>query len=288
MQSWLITDIEDDKLQGMTADAQIIYLRAFRRYMDFKTGVAGGHGATITLQSLKRLIEFVPDKGSSAKARRFSDVSTDYIRSRLAELLRGGLIEKREDKQQFDHLVFFLPLARIGNSAPEYEPQKNPKEQPQESPKEGIQKTSGIDRIDNTEEPQGDIAKNPNNTGIQENLSLDKSKEIVGKKTRTKKPPLEIILPEWIERESWMRFEAHRKERNKKITESSRPLLFQQLEGLDFNQQRQVIEYSIRAGYPDLYPNKATPAKPQAKVINGNFQSKDYGITECNLPGWPG
>jgi len=33
-------DAEDEALQGLTPEAQVIYLRGFRRYMDYRTGVA--------------------------------------------------------------------------------------------------------------------------------------------------------------------------------------------------------------------------------------------------------
>lgn len=183
MQSWLLTASEDEAMQGMTTDAQVLYMRCFRRFMDFYTGFAGESGSTITYQSLKRLIEFIPDKHSSAKARRVSDISTDYIRSRLAELERGGLIAKKNGKEKFDHLVFFLPLARIGKPASKTEPQQNPKELPQAEPQVETHENQYMEGGRQQPEHQGGFCQNPNNTGLQvisTNVDID-----IGKKPKT-------------------------------------------------------------------------------------------------------
>ena len=60
--SW--NDEEDAALQGLSADAQLIYLRGIRRYMNYQTRIAGIE-RKINLLSLKEVIEFIPDQKSN-------------------------------------------------------------------------------------------------------------------------------------------------------------------------------------------------------------------------------
>lgn len=181
MHSWLITSDEDDRLHGITTDAQVIYIRGLRKYMDFETGLAGEKGSTITHQSLKRLIEYIPEWGSNAKNRTFKDVSTHYIRARLAELERAGLIEKLPKENKFEHLIFFLPLAKTGLIRLKKEPQRNRKGtrwgEPQgekEKNEEISMLSDGKEKRNRGGEPQGEGKRNRNNTGIQDITSFYK------------------------------------------------------------------------------------------------------------------
>lgn len=122
-----------------------------------------------------------------------------------------------------------------------------------------------------------------------------------------KKEKPEIVLPEWVSKPDWENFEAHRKKKRKGLDELSRPLMIEKLAGLTTDEQRQVIEYSIGAGYPDLYPDRIKQKSlgdrqsqnqglsktnggnsTASKVINGNFSEKDYGESVIRLPGFPG
>lgn len=119
---WLITDAEDERLQGLSADAQVIYLRVLRRSMDFATGLSA-----VTYGQMKCAIEYIPDNGSTLPPRRVRDISNDYIRARLAELARAGLIEVQPKANRFEMPVFRCLAAPTGNVCPEKEPQRNPK-----------------------------------------------------------------------------------------------------------------------------------------------------------------
>lgn len=159
---WLITDAEDERLQGLSADAQVIYLRVLRRNMDFATGISA-----VTYGQMKCAIEYIPDNGSPLPPRRVRDISNDYIRARLAELARAGLIEAQPKANRFETPVFRCLAAPTGNVCPENEPQRNPKDGiPSGTPCAELEmaRVSGEWATSGTpKEPQ---RGNPNNTGI--------------------------------------------------------------------------------------------------------------------------
>lgn len=98
-------DEEDAALQGLSLEAQIIYLRGIRRFAD-KNGVSGIE-RRINWASLCEACHFVPDVGSKKPA---SKPTRDMVKHRLSELERAGLIVRREN------LVFELPLAVMDRS----------------------------------------------------------------------------------------------------------------------------------------------------------------------------
>ena len=122
---WVVTAWEDDRLQGCSAECQVLYLRGFRRYADFDTGAV-----RVTLGLLRRLLEFLPDKGSREAARRKEDVSHHFIRARIAELERAQLIKKEEKKPggRFEEPVYTCVVWSQGQVRPELGPQMNRKE----------------------------------------------------------------------------------------------------------------------------------------------------------------
>lgn len=111
-------DAEDEALQGLTPEAQVIYLRGFRRYMDYRTGVAGGPARRLSYRALAELITPDPDWGS--RRPRGESPSLGQIRARVAELERAGLIVNYGSSRAAG-LVFFLPLADAGSVCPEKE-----------------------------------------------------------------------------------------------------------------------------------------------------------------------
>ncbi len=123
-------DDEDAALQGLTPEAQIIYLRGFRRYMNYGTGVAGGRVRKLSTKALAELISVDPDWGSSRA--RSDSPSRGRVRARIAELERAGLVADCGSCRALG-LIFRLPLADTGSVRPEKE---QPKEQPREAPKE--------------------------------------------------------------------------------------------------------------------------------------------------------
>jgi hypothetical protein len=99
-------DEEDAALQGLSLEAQIIYLRGIRRFAD-KNGVAGIE-RRINRASLSEVCHAIPDRGSRNQS---SKPTWDQVRRRLDELERAGLIIRR------DNMVFDLPLAIADKSA---------------------------------------------------------------------------------------------------------------------------------------------------------------------------
>lgn len=84
---------ENAALQGLSLEAQLIYLRGIRFYAD-ANGIAG-EKRRISERSLAEAVEFIPDRGSTSKPRYAKDMSRKYIRSKLDELERAGLIKNR-------------------------------------------------------------------------------------------------------------------------------------------------------------------------------------------------
>lgn len=93
-------DDEDAALQGLSAEAQVIYLRGIRRFAD-RRGMAG-IARRINRKSLSEVCHYLPDRGS-----RRSEVLLTWneVRARLAELERAGLLVPRGE------MVFYLPFA---------------------------------------------------------------------------------------------------------------------------------------------------------------------------------
>lgn len=119
---WLITDEEDQRLQGLTADAQVIYLRGIRRSMDYDSGVA-----EIGLALLRQKLETIPDPKSRIQERRVDTLTNHYIRARLAELERAELIEKIPKQDRFGRPQYRCLAAPCGEVRPESGPQENRK-----------------------------------------------------------------------------------------------------------------------------------------------------------------
>ena len=58
-------DDEHEALRGLSMLAQLIYLKVFRRRMDYATGIAGGPGRMISLACIIEEVGFVPDLRST-------------------------------------------------------------------------------------------------------------------------------------------------------------------------------------------------------------------------------
>ena len=114
-----------DTSSNISHAAKLVYLLAIRPFMDFATGFVGNH-RTISYQSIRETIEYMPSQGSKRKEIHFS---RDNIQSLLDELVRYGLIEwiKTNDRG----LVFFCPLADRDNLAKNMSTPRAPHENPQ-------------------------------------------------------------------------------------------------------------------------------------------------------------
>lgn len=92
---------EDAALQGLSLEAQIIYLRGIRPFMDYETGIAGIE-RKINRASLSEVCHVVPAAQSHKKESR---PTWDAVRRRLNELEAAGLIIQKPN------LIFELVLA---------------------------------------------------------------------------------------------------------------------------------------------------------------------------------
>lgn len=127
-------DAEDEALQGLTPEAQVIYLRGFRRYMDYRTGVAGGPARKLSYRAMAELIAVDPDWGSQRK--RAETPTLGRVRARVAELERAGLVVNHASSRSRG-LVFKLPLADAGLVRPEKEQHKEPHREQHKEPHSG-------------------------------------------------------------------------------------------------------------------------------------------------------
>ena len=104
-------DDEDFALQGLSLEAQVIYLRGIRRFAD-RNGVAG-RARRINRASLSEVCHFVPDACSRLKEAR---PTWAQVRRRLQELERAGLVKMLGD------MVFYLPKSvSAGPVRPKYD-----------------------------------------------------------------------------------------------------------------------------------------------------------------------
>ncbi len=164
MRTWF-DDPEDHALSGLSQSAQLIYLRAIRRYMDGSTGLS-----SVSYRTCKQVLEFIPDQGSTKPAVRVADLSDDFIRSCFSELDRAGLVSVWK-KIRSRPPVFFVCLAGVGGVCPKYEPQSEPQHEPRNEHQ--TKKLQLVDSIGNRDvvqrmNPQGNTAMN---TTMNPNIS---------------------------------------------------------------------------------------------------------------------
>lgn len=169
-------DAEDEALQGLTPEAQVIYLRGFRRYMDYRTGVAGGRARKLSYRALAELIAVDPDWGSQRKR---AEVPTlGRVRARVAELERAGLVVNHESSRSLG-LVFKLPLADVGSVRPEKEQHKEQYKEQHKEPHSGkvvnLPKTREIMPLSEVANSAGNDARNDtrNNTHLYNYTELN-------------------------------------------------------------------------------------------------------------------
>jgi|GEM_PF-6655434 len=112
------TSHEDDLLHGLPVEAQLLYLRGLRRYMDYTTAIVGGAARRISLLMLCELLEVFPHQGMKG-----ARPDKSKIRRLLGWLERTGLIERIEDKDGY--LVYFLPHAKNHGWADERSSDRN-------------------------------------------------------------------------------------------------------------------------------------------------------------------
>jgi hypothetical protein len=157
--SW--NEEEDEAMQGLPLEAQLLYLRGLRRYMDFDTGIVGGPKRRISWRTLRETLYVEPHQGidggmpDRAKVRRV-----------MKWLEKEGLVARVEDE---DHIVFRLPLATLGSSAqkkadpkptPSRPTQHDRQADPEPDPAEAAQQSESQGKPD----PQHEHKPDPNTT----------------------------------------------------------------------------------------------------------------------------
>lgn len=89
MSACRISDAEREALRGLSHAAQLLYVLGLRPWMDYATGVAGAV-RRITYQQLREVLTVEPVPGVPTPRA----ITDDQLKRRLAELERGGLIER--------------------------------------------------------------------------------------------------------------------------------------------------------------------------------------------------
>ena len=104
-------DAEEQALQGLPWLAQVIYLRGIRRFMDYRTGLAGSVRG-ISYQSLREVAYVEPVPGRHAGAHGLPSLAE--VRNAVKLLIREGLLVRIGPS---DRLVFHCVLASVDQSA---------------------------------------------------------------------------------------------------------------------------------------------------------------------------
>lgn len=254
-------DAEDEALQGLPLRAQIIYLRGLRRHMDYQTGIVGIK-RKISLKSLSEVSQEVVNK-------QFKDAPTkNAIRASLEQLKKVGLIERIGDE---DQLIFFLKMADVQRSVQNNHDTTTTQPRHRDSNTEETSNDAAFEHDHDTTTTHPKPANHNTHQITDKQILKDKKKLLdVGDKTRLRAASSKPFLPDWLNKEAWELFEQHRKSKRKSLTDLSRPLMIEKLNGLSADEQRQVIEYSIGAGYPDLYPDRIRQRSDKVISFRGN------------------
>jgi len=105
-------DQEESELQGLPLLTQIVYLRCFRRFMDYDTGIVG-IARKIGYQMMAETCETVPDKGSRLQ---YTKPTRNELRAAVRQLIRRGLIILIS--KRLEQPVYKLPLATTNHAPP--------------------------------------------------------------------------------------------------------------------------------------------------------------------------
>jgi hypothetical protein len=261
-------------MQGLTADAQVLYLRLFRRYMNFDSGAVA-----LTLGTMKRCLEYIPDKGSHLPARRVADIDNNYVRARIAELERAGLVEKVDKTSRFDTPSFRCLLASLGEVRPKYEPQANHKEGTTRGTTSDTSVTARVSDEGTTSglttEPQGMNHKIPGKPA-RRNTSSPKGDSVLAQLDIT-------ILPADLSPQVWADWCRHRKGLKRPVnTQTVVNAVAQELEkarAIGWSPDAAMSE-AIAAGWQSLkaewLANRTKGAQQTGTNRRGGFSAIDY------------
>lgn len=109
------TPDEDRAMYGLSWAAQLIYLRCIRRYVNYRSGLAGCHDIRLSWQRFRDTIEVIRPSRSKKKCPQ-DKPSRQFIRERLKELETAGLIVTKPNPKNLPFSVFFLPLTPAGQT----------------------------------------------------------------------------------------------------------------------------------------------------------------------------
>lgn len=293
--SWC--DAEDNALQGLTVEAQIIYLRLIRRRMNFATGISG-HEQRITELCMRQVIEYAKPWGSNQRPS--PPPTRDYIRSRVEELERAGLIERISTPGR---MIFRCILASTDQCAQKRNARGTPEERPEEDPENTSQVIDGKEKEkkEHTEEKQRRRGGAPSNpvSGIRNN-TITGSNSVNSPKVPT--VTVEQLIADGLQQETAAELLAHKARWKTKLT----PLVWRQLKR-EFASAGLTAEDGVIAmitlgwrgfraeWYENKVRSKAQPPPRPAKfdpsayvnrnrtsvndddIINGNAQRVDFG-----------
>ncbi|MCK4842784.1 MAG: helix-turn-helix domain-containing protein [Methylococcales bacterium] len=107
-----------------------------------------------------------------------------------------------------------------------------------------------------------------NDEGNNTNTNNTKERE-----KKESKPSL--VIPDFINCDSWSEFEQHRKEIKKPLTDLARKKSFNILRNLSFDQQQAVIDYSITGRYSGLFTDRALNTQGKGNGSHQQFGNKE-------------
>ncbi|MBP8283316.1 MAG: hypothetical protein KAX46_05305 [Chromatiaceae bacterium] len=202
-------DDEHEALRGLSMLAQLIYLKVFRRRMDYATGIAGGPGRMISLACIIEEVGFVPDLRST-KPRWVP--TRGEVRAAIAELERlrplgddpdtlTALLDERGSGLTTGY-VKKLVFARTDQSVQNMNNPRTTHEQPYNNRPEN--RADVIDRKDNARDEQpmnNPMPSGMNNpppvSGIREEITTTAALEREAKNARGARLSLTLLPVEW-------------------------------------------------------------------------------------------
>lgn len=116
--SWRWNEDEDDAIDALPLECQIIYLRVFRKHMDYATGVVGIK-RSINYGQIKERLEYQPSIHSNEQRREYSQ---GQIKRLIQKLVDAGLAERMHDTSKgVAKMIFRLPMACSDIKEPRHE-----------------------------------------------------------------------------------------------------------------------------------------------------------------------
>lgn len=274
-------DREHEALRGLSMLAQLLYLRVFRRRMNYHTAIAGGPGRHINTQSLMEDVAFIPDTRSNKKAWR---PTRGELRAAIAELERPRWLDPDDQEPvvllldmgstKDEGYVKKCVLADTDSSAQNMNNPRTTQEQPREQPRE----TQPEQQLNEYERHGSSVAP------IQQPRMSNPPSGDTGEQEEEEPPlppkpkPEAWTIPGWLNADAWAEFEQHRRDMRKPLTDLARTKAAKQLQALSHAEQQACIDRSIQSRWAGLFPEKtAKPYQPSkaSRVAEANRAAGD-------------